>query len=73
MAAGYRSQFLRKYANEWARKHNTSIETHIRSYRFYIEFKRASDITLFALEWPHYSTNTSWNTFTQVSTIPDRT
>ena len=68
MAAGYRSQFLRKYAKQWAERHNTQVDTHIRSYNFYMEFKRASDLTLFALEWPHTGTST-WNTFTTVSSI----
>lgn len=69
MAAGYRSQALRKRMNSWAEQNNTSIETHIRQYRFYVEFYSEQDLTLFCLQWP--LTSSEWDRFTVVKSVPE--
>lgn len=63
MAAGYRSQHLRKRLSEWAEKHNATIDTVTVPYKLRVTFFKDSDLTLFALEW---EVSSPWDQFTTI-------
>ena len=71
MAAGYRSQAVRKWFTAWAIRNNLTIQTHIRRYCLYIEFERERDLTLACLQWP-YSGGSVWDRFEIVDVLPER-